>query len=115
LCDSSFGQCRALTQFVARINMFKISIIDNRSQRRLKVEGRLIEPWVEELRTTWKNASRDLDGRRLVVDVGSLTVISREGEDAMFDLMKEGAKFACEGVLTRHVLKRLARRCRPKP
>ena len=90
--------------------MFKISIIDNRSQRRLKVEGRLIEPWVEELRTTWKNASRDLDGRRLVVDVGSLTVISREGEDAMFDLMKKGAKFSCGGVLTRHVLKQLVRK-----
>jgi hypothetical protein len=26
--------------------------------------------------------------------------------------MKEGAKFSCGGVLTRHVLKRLARRCR---
>ncbi|MGA8439043.1 MAG: hypothetical protein WB762_02370 [Candidatus Sulfotelmatobacter sp.] len=91
--------------------MFKISIIDNRSQRRLVVEGRLIEPWVDELRRTWKSASRDLDGRRLVIDVGSLTVISREGEDAIFDLMKEGAKFSCGGVLTRHVLKRLARRC----
>ncbi len=97
---------------VVRINMFKISIIDNRSQRKLVVEGRLIEPWVDELRTTWKDASRNLDGRRLVIDVGSLTVISREGEDAIFDLMKEGAKFSCGGVLTRHVLKRLARRCR---
>ena len=90
--------------------MFKISIIDNRSQRRLKVEGRLIEPWVEELRTTWKNASRDLDGRRLVVDVGSLTVISREGEDAIFDMMKKGAKFSCAGVLLKHVLRELARK-----
>jgi len=92
--------------------MFKISIVDNRSQRRVVVEGRLIEPWVDELRATWKIASRDLEGRRLVIDVGSLTVISQKGEDAIFDLMKEGAKFSCGGVLTRHVLKRLARRCR---
>jgi hypothetical protein len=102
-------------QFVASINVFKISIIDNRSQRRLVVEGRLTEPWVDELRATWKNANRDLDGRRLVIDVGSLTVISREGEDAIFDLMKEGAKFSRGDVLTRHVLKRLARRCRHQP
>ncbi len=92
--------------------MFKISIVDNRSQRRVVVEGRLIEPWVDELRATWKIATRDLEGRRLVIDVGSLTVISQKGEDAIFDLMKEGAKFSCGGVLTRHVLKRLARRCR---
>jgi len=65
---------------------------------------------VAELRTTCRNASRDLDGRKLVIDLSSLTVISREGEDAIFDLMKEGAKFSCCGVLTKHVLKRLARR-----
>jgi hypothetical protein len=91
--------------------MFKISIMDSRSQRRLVVEGKLIEPWVAELRTAWKNANRNLDGRKLVIDLTSLTVISREGEDAIFDLMKEGTRFSCGGVLTRHVLKRLARKC----
>jgi len=46
----------------------------------------------------------------LVIDLRSLTVISREGEEAIFDLMKKGAKFTCAGVLTRHVLKHLARK-----
>lgn len=92
--------------------MFKISIVDTPAQRRLLVEGRLSEPWIDELRTTWRNTSRDLDGRKLVIDLSSLTVISREGEDAILDLMKQGAKFSCGGVLTRFVLKRLARRCR---
>ena len=94
--------------------MFKISIVDTPSQRKLMVEGRLSGPWVDELRSTWRNASRDLDGRKLVIDVSSLTVISREGEDAIFDLMKQGAKFSCGGVLTRHVLKRLAMKCHGK-
>src|SRR5271155_3676769 len=91
--------------------MFKISTVDTRTQRKLVVEGKLSEPWVAELRTTWRNASRDLDGRRVVIDLSSLTVISREGEDAILDLMKRGAKFSCAGILTRHVLKGLARRC----
>jgi len=95
--------------------MFKISIVDTPAQRRLVVEGKLSEPWVDELRTTWKNASRDLGGRKLVIDLNSLTVISREGEDAIFHLMQHGAKFSCAGILTRHVLKRLARRCRCEP
>jgi hypothetical protein len=56
-----------------------------------------------------------LEGRKLVIDLSSLTVISREGEDVIVDLMKEGAKFSCTGVLTRHVLKRLARRCPCEP
>jgi hypothetical protein len=92
--------------------MFRISIIDTPAQRRLVVEGKLSKPWVDELRTTWRNASRDLERRKLMIDLSSLTVISREGEDAIFDLMKQGAKFSCCGVLTRHVLKRLAQRCR---
>jgi len=95
--------------------MFKISIVDTRNQRKLVVEGRLSEPWVAELPTAWRNASRDLDGRKVVIDLSSLTVLSREGEDAIFNLMKQGAQFSCAGILTRHVLKGLARRCQCTP
>ena len=38
---------------------------------------------------------RDLEERKLLIDLSSLTVISREGQDAIVDLMKEGAKFSC--------------------
>ncbi|HEX4605563.1 MAG TPA: hypothetical protein VH724_16295 [Candidatus Angelobacter sp.] len=94
--------------------MFRISIIDTQRERRLVVEGTLVHPWVEELRKTWSNAGEALDGRSLVIDLANATVISREGENAIFDLMKEGAKFSCSGVLTRHLLKELARRCHAK-
>jgi hypothetical protein len=89
--------------------MFKISIVDTRSRRTLIVEGTLVGPWVAELGRSWRNASQDLDGRKLVIHL-HLTAISREGEDAIFDLMKKGAKFTCGGVLTRHVLKQLVRK-----
>src|SRR5580658_3840617 len=101
----------ALTESILSSNMFKISIVDTRAQRKLVVEGKLSEPWVAELRSTWGSATRNLDGRKVVIDLSSLTVISREGEEAIFELMKQGAKFSCAGILTRHVLKGLARRC----
>jgi len=90
--------------------MFKISIVDKRSRRTLVVEGMLVGPWVAELRKSWSKASQELSGRKLVIDLSSLTVISREGEDAIFDLMKKGVKFCCAGVLMRHLLKELARK-----
>jgi anti-anti-sigma regulatory factor len=90
--------------------MFKISIVDTRAQCKLVVEGTLIGPWVAELGTTWANASRELGGRKLVIDLTNVTIISHEGEEAIFDLMKKGAKFACAGVFTKHVLKQLARK-----
>jgi len=89
-------------------NMFKISIVDTPSRRTLLVEGTLIGPWIAELDTTWRNASQGLERRKLVVDLTNVTVISHEGEDAIFDLMKKGANFYCSGVLMRHVLKELA-------
>jgi hypothetical protein len=90
--------------------MFRISIYDTRSRRTLIVEGTLVGPWVDELGRTGRNASQELDGRKLVIDLRNLTAISREGEDAIFDLMKKGVRFTCGGVLTRHVLKQLTRK-----
>ena len=90
--------------------MFKISITDTPYKRTLLVEGKLIPPWTGELPKVWRDASTDLNGRTLAIDLSDVTTINREGEDTLFDLMKEGAKFTCGGVLTKHVLKRLARR-----
>ena len=91
-------------------HMFKISIADTPSRRTLLVEGTLIGLWVAELGTTWRNAHQELGGRKLVIELRNLTVISREGEDAIFDLMNKGANLSCGGVLIKHVLKELARK-----
>ncbi|HTF45375.1 MAG TPA: hypothetical protein VK641_15830 [Terriglobales bacterium] len=90
--------------------MFKISTVDTPSQCTLVVEGTLVGLWVPELRTTWRNAKQELGERKLVIDLCGLTAIGREGEDAILDLMNEGAEFCRGGILTRHVLKQLARK-----
>jgi hypothetical protein len=90
--------------------MFRISIADTPSRRTLLVEGTLIGAWVAELGTTWRNASHDLEERKLVIDLTNVTAISPEGEDALFDLMKKGVNFSSSGVLTRHVLKQLVQK-----
>ncbi len=91
--------------------MLKISIIDTRTERRLVVEGTLVQPWIEELERTWRGAGEDLQGRKLVVDLSHATVTGKEGEDVLFGLMRQGAKFSCGGVHTRYVIKQLAHRC----
>jgi hypothetical protein len=91
--------------------MFKISTIETPEERRLVVEGTLIKPWVAELRRTWSEAGDSLDGRKMVIDLTNATIIDPEGEAAILELMQEGAKFCCSGVLTKHVLKQLAQKC----
>jgi hypothetical protein len=109
-----FGKRIALSEIVSRINMFRISAIETRSQRTLVVEGKLIEPWIDQLGTAWRNAGKGLEGRKLVINLNNLTVLSSAGEEAILDLMTQGARFSCCGVLNRHVLKQLARKCHGK-
>jgi hypothetical protein len=90
--------------------VLRISIADTPSRRTLLVEGTLMKAWVAELGTTWRKASQDLGGRKLVIDLTNVTVIGPEGEDALLDLMKKGASFSSGSVLTKHVLKQLARK-----
>jgi len=92
--------------------MFKLSMLDRHGQRKLVLEGKLVSPWTEEVESAWRTAKRNLGGRELVVDLTNLTFIGSDGETTLLTLMREGARFTCCGVLTRHLLKQLARRCR---
>lgn len=101
----------AVLSFNGRGHMFKISTIDTRDERRLVVEGTLVNPWVAELRRSWGAACSSLEDRKLVIDLTDATKIDSEGEAAILELIQDGAKFCCSGVLTKHVLKQLASKC----
>ena len=92
--------------------MLKISIVERRKQRRLVVEGRLVAPWSDELKAACERAASGLDGRELVIDLQNLTTISRQGENVLLELMKQGAKCRGCGVFTNEILKQVARRLR---
>ena len=95
--------------------MLKISIIEGHTQRRLIVEGRLVGPWVAELRGACEKANTDLFGRKLVIDMKHVSAISQEGESVLFELIQQGVKFRCRGVFTKHVFKQVARRANGNP
>jgi hypothetical protein len=92
--------------------MFKISVVETDSRRRLVLEGTLIDPWTGEVEQTWQSAREQLEGRTLTIDVRNVTLISREGENTLLNMMRKGAKFSGGNLLTRHVLRQLARKCR---
>jgi hypothetical protein len=89
--------------------MLKISVVESRGERPLILEGKLLSPWVAELRTACEKARADLQNRELVIDLKNLTALSPEGENVLLELMNERVKFRC-GIFTKHVLNQLARR-----
>ena len=92
--------------------MLKISIVEEKKQRRLVVEGKLVAPWSDELKAACERAGSGLDGRELVIDLQNLTAISRQGEELLLELMKQGARCRGFGVFTNVMLKQVARRLR---
>ena len=95
--------------------MLKISTIEGHTERRLIVEGKLVGPWVAELRSACENVNPDVFGRKLVIDMRHVTAISQEGENVLFELIQKGVKFRCRGVFAKHILKQVARRANGKP
>lgn len=94
--------------------MLKISIVEDDTERRLIVEGKLVGPWVAELRSACEKVNTDVFGRKVVIDMRHLTAISQEAENVLFELLQKGVKFRCRGVFTKHVLKQVARRANGK-
>ena len=90
--------------------MLKITIADGIEQRRLIVEGKLVAPWVAELKNAYELARMELQGRDLVIEMSNLTAISQEAENTLVQLMQDGVKFRAFGVFTRHLLGQLASR-----
>lgn len=94
--------------------MLKVTIVETRNQRRIILEGALVQPWVEELKRTWAAAVEEPSPRQLVVDLNNVTAISKEGEGVLSDFMRQGAKFLCAAVFTKYQLKQITLKCQPK-
>ena len=92
--------------------MFKVSVVETRSQRQLVVEGRLIKPWTDELQTACASARADLDGRELVIVVKNLTAISQEGENLLLQFMEGNVTIRCDGLFAKEIKRQLNRRMR---
>ena len=87
--------------------MLKISTIETEGQRKLILAGGIVKPWSAELSRAWKDACGSLGGRKLVVDLTGVTVISRDGMHVLHEMKNHGVEFICRGVYVSHVLRNL--------
>jgi hypothetical protein len=87
--------------------VLKITITETPTERRWIVQGRLVEPWVSELRTTWKRAHGIEDKRTCVIDLNDVTFIDKGGERLLRAMSKKGAQLMAKGLYVKHVLEQL--------
>ena len=92
--------------------MFKISIVEDHGQQKLVLEGTLVSPWTAEVEKAWRDVIGGADDRKPIIDLANVTAINKDGEEILYKLMSEGARFRCVDVFNKHVLKRLAKKVR---
>ena len=95
--------------------MLRITIAEMATEQRWTVEGRLVQPWVGELRTCWKRRHRAQNGRTCTVDLSEVTFIDNSGLRLLRTMSKEGTRFIARGLYTKHVLEHLKTDTRRRP
>ena len=83
--------------------MLRITIDDEANPVRLKLEGRIVGPWVAELDRTWNSLSPSLGKRKLCVDLCGVSFIDREGRRVLAEMYRQAqAQFETDTPLAEY-------------
>lgn len=87
--------------------MLKITITETATAEMWTLQGRLVAPWVDELRANWNRAHRTDHGRRCIVNLDEVTFIDLSGERVLRTMSKQGAQLVAGDVYVKQVLDRV--------
>ena len=90
---------RIIVQTTSRVTTFRL-------------EGRLIGPWVEELRECWRRARSVLQSKSFVVDLTAVNFLDAAGEELLALLHDQGAELVAAGPMTTAIVQQIASRNR---
>ena len=85
--------------------MFRAELIQCGDESILKIEGRLVGDWADEVRAL---TTRAPFAKRLIVDLTEVTYVDALGEQLLTWLSSLGARFVAKGVYAAGICKRLS-------
>ena len=94
--------------------MLKITITSTAKEEKWTLQGRLVGPWVKELKTNWNRARRMPDEGKCIVNLDEVTFIDKSGERMLRCMCRQGAQLVASDVYVEHVLERLRGRSKPR-
>ena len=87
--------------------MFRACYFETADAESWNLYGRLAGPWVDELRSCWKQARERAPLARAIVDLKEVTFIDQAGEKLLAEMRGAGAKLIATGVEHQHLVARL--------
>lgn len=99
--------------------MLRITLEQEQEAISFVLEGRLVGPWVDELRTLWQERVSE-KGSPITVDLCGLTAMDTRGQRLLEEFLRYGATLRCSDVMNQFLVEqmrsaggRLEEACRP--
>lgn len=88
--------------------MLKITFKDTPGSTRVKLEGKLSGPWVEELERSWIEHSPQAS-ENVIIDLSDVTYIDPEGKRLLARMVDKGVCFEGTHLMTKYVIDEITR------
>ena len=88
--------------------MMKITCYRNEEMVMLKLEGRLMGKYIDELKACWRAIHESQDVRRICLDLSEVTFVDSDGKAALAVIHKAGGEILAANVLTRFIADEIA-------
>ena len=75
---------------------------------RIKLEGCLCGPWVEELGTCWLAAATSQPGRRIRIDLVDVCHVDAAGQELLTLMYRSGVRFIATGIVMPELVRGIA-------
>ena len=84
--------------------MLRVSYSDTADGQRWSLCGRLAGPWVDELRSCWRQARERTPRAAALVDLKDVTFVDEAGERLLAEMQAAGTEFIAAGVENKHLV-----------
>jgi anti-anti-sigma regulatory factor len=83
--------------------MLRITIHDEPKVQTMQLEGKIVGPWVDELRRTWRDAASSRGSKKLNLDLRDVAFVDDNGKRLLRDIYQQtNASFIANSPLSRY-------------
>jgi len=92
--------------------MLKVTTTDQNQTITLKLEGKLVGPWVQEVTRVWADTAQSPKGG-YVIDLRAVTFIDSPGRALLATMSRHGARLIATDCLTRNIVDEIQKESYP--
>lgn len=89
------------------ISMLRITIDEAPAAVTLRLEGKLIGPWVKEVEECWRKVFTSLGHRTMLVDLSAVSFVDTAGRSLLSRMHLAGFRLAGSGTMTSYLVQQI--------